>query len=281
MKTILIPTDFSDVSTHAAKYGAAFCDKIGISKIILYHSYKVLHPEMVMIADVLIPKQPNTENTKNESIQRLIELKGLLEPFLSKEVVVEYLADERPFIEAINEICIQEHVDLVVMGISGVGNKGRNVIGNHTFKALKESNRSLLIVPLQADYQKTDRLMFACDIRSTKASLPIKQLKQIMAASSSKLRIVNVVQGVDNKAESLEGENLQLQELLADERTEYHQIIHSSAVKAMLELSEKDPMDLLIAAPRKKGILEAFVHKSVTENLAVSTHIPLLILKEN
>lgn len=102
-----------------------------------------------------------------------------------------------------------------------------------------------------------------------------------MAASSSNLRIVNVVQGADNKAESLEGENLHLQELLADERTEYHQIIHSSPVKAILELSEKHQVDLIIAAPRKKGILEAFFHKSVTENLAVSTHIPLLILKEN
>src|SRR5690606_35672910 len=122
-----------------------------------------------------------------ESIQKLIELRDQIKSSLSEEIVVEYLADERSFIEAINEISIQEHVNLIGMGISGTGKREENIVGSHTFEALKDSNGSLLIVPKHADYQKVTSSVLALDIRNVEENLPIGQLNHMIKAFSSKL----------------------------------------------------------------------------------------------
>lgn len=43
MKTFLVATDFSQSALNAAKYAAAFGSQLGISQIILYHSFDALH----------------------------------------------------------------------------------------------------------------------------------------------------------------------------------------------------------------------------------------------
>ena len=48
MKTILVPTDFSDASLNAALYALGYAKQIDVKKIVFYHSYSApihLSPE--------------------------------------------------------------------------------------------------------------------------------------------------------------------------------------------------------------------------------------------
>jgi nucleotide-binding universal stress UspA family protein len=281
MKTILIPTDFSTTALNAAKYISAMCKKTETERLILYHSYEIVHPDTILLTDILEPPPSQLGELENEAIRKLDILKKTLSPLVNDGTVIEYITNDLPLIEGIDEIIINEKIDLVTVGISGTGNDGKNVIGSNTLQIMKECKTSLLIVPSAATFNGIKQSMLAVDLHDIAGTIPVAQLKELLLKLSSKLVVVNVEHHETMGADTLMKKETILHHLLNDLNPEYDYPDNKNKAEGLLMFAEKQNINLIIVVHRKYGLVEQLFHSSITKKLAIKTSTPLIILHKN
>ena len=281
MKTILIPTDFSTTALNAAKDISAMCKKTETERLILYHSYEIVHPDTILLTDILEPPPSQLGELENEAIRKLDILKKTLSPLVNDGTVIEYITNDLPLIEGIDEIIINEKIDLVTVGISGTGNDGKNVIGSNTLQIMKECKTSLLIVPSAATFNGIKQSMLAVDLHDIAGTIPVAQLKELLLKLSSKLVVVNVEHHETMGADTLMKKETILHHLLNDLNPEYDYPDNKNKAEGLLMFAEKQNINLIIVVHRKYGLVEQLFHRSITKKLAIKTSTPLIILHKN
>lgn len=281
MKTILIPTDFSTTALNAAKYISTMCKKTETERLILYHSYEIIHPGMTLLTDILEPPPSQLTELENEAIRKLSALKKTLSPLVNDSTAIEYTTNDLPLTKGIDQIIIKEKIDLVTIGISGIGNNGKNIIGSNTLKIMKECKTSLLIVPSAATFNGIKKSMLAVNLHNIAETLPVAQLKELMLKLSSKLLVVNVEHHETMGADILMKQETDLHDLLNDLDTEYDYLQNKNKVDGLLTFAEKRKINLTIVVHKRYASVEQLFHTSITKNLAIKTTVPLIILHKN
>lgn len=281
MKTILLLTDFSETANHAVSYLSSIAGQLGTEKIILYHSTHVAHPDMMMITDVLVPIPSGRYELYKVALTELDKIKTKLEGLFEKNLSIQVITDDRPVIKAVEEIVNLQHVDLVVLGISGSHDQGKNSIGGIPAHLMTRHEFPLLIIPSLAPVGKVNRIMLACELKDIVDRMPDVQLKSIVKTLDASLYIVNVNQKEMTNAAGLMKEQTDLHRLLEELQPEFHYIENKDIVSGLLEFAELHQIDLVVAVPKQRGLLERLFHESATKKLAVKATKPLLLLHKN
>src|SRR5687767_6885624 len=114
MKKLLICTDFSEAALHAANYACAFANEYNFRFITLLHAYQTVMPTTGLPLDNYSPHEHY-----NLAMDQLHDLQQQLTSQAVKDIVFDLRAEEMSLPEDINNICREEHVDMIVMGVSG------------------------------------------------------------------------------------------------------------------------------------------------------------------
>ncbi|WP_026897522.1 universal stress protein [Daejeonella oryzae] len=276
MRSMLVLTDFSDAALNAAYYAAALSHQLGTTCMFLYHSYRSSPVNTYM--PMSIP--PEAIDTQKESLEHLNKLKDKLQVLVNKETVIQIRTDERPLVSAVNLLSEQQHIGLIVMGITGKSNLEQILIGSNAIKIAKESSVPLLIIPKDAKFESIKRVLFACDLKKVLKTTPVQTIKSFIHALGAKLFILNVA---DNQlvfnADNTE-EQLKLHELWDSENAEYHYIDSEDTAEGIMKFADEHDIQLVITVPKKYGFFESLFHRTVTKKLSYHSHIPLLLLEE-
>lgn len=283
MNTILLLTDFSEASLHAARYAAALTRQFHASRLILFHAYQVIMPVPVSEIPVSADTSSFAENSEalyNASLEGLKSLHDKLSGLINTDTVVKYRSEDIHLADSINEIAEEEGVDLVVMGITGKSKLEQTIVGSNTIRVSNESNYPVLIVPPQAVIEPVKRIVLACDLKKLGETLPAKELKKILEEFQAELFVVNV----DHKQKNLSPETplnaVFLNDLLALYHPAFHYVDNPDPVGGIMEFSKAHQASLIITIPKSHGFFEGLFHRSVTHKLAYHTSIPLLVIHE-
>jgi len=149
MKTILLPTDFSNTSKSTIKYAESLLSGIRC-KVILFNSF--------LGRDKDIPIFNILEESQREESQLLLKK---LEKYFSQKEIDDFHLEERAirgnFIDVLNRLVGKESIDLVIMGQKGVSNTPESIFGKNTLGVLKKFKIPVLIVPDDYTYKKAER----------------------------------------------------------------------------------------------------------------------------
>ncbi|HVI48876.1 MAG TPA: universal stress protein [Chitinophaga sp.] len=277
MKTILIPTDFSDTAYNAASYALALASQLGTSRIILYHAYELIVP----IPDVptAVP-MVNPEDLRESSMEGLEKMKKELAPLLPAGATVVTRADNTLLAATIDSVCRQEEVDLIVMGITGGSKMEEIFVGSNTIDVVKHTTCPVLITHGNTTFAPIRKIVFACDLRKVADTTPIEPLKKFLGAFNGELHVINIDHESRNFTTDTPFETLMLDTLLEDYQPEYHFIDNPNIVQGIVEFAENIHADLIITIPKKHGLFESIFKRSNTSKLAFKTQIPLLTIHE-
>lgn len=281
MKTILLSTDFSPTALNAAKYVAHLSSALQSQRIIIYHSYYGANTELMEITDIVIAFPGEDSAIKKEALAKLVQLKTELSSLIDTDAQIELVTDDRQLLEGIQEIVKKEKVDLVAGGMCGAGDEGKNSVGKHTAKLIKNRSFPILVIPASAGYQQINTAVLACDLRETSKSLPAEQIKSIVKQLKAKLLVVNIDHKETLGAAGFFEEETALHQMLDDVNPEFYYIDHKDPVEAIRNFTIEHNANLLLAVPKPHGFLEKLFHRSATEKLAVNTVLPLLLLYKN
>lgn len=275
MKTIIVPTDFSDTAYNAARYAIGLAQQIGVSKIILYHAYELIVP---------IPDMPtavpmvNMEDLRDASVEGLEKMKMALAGDVPPAVTIHIRADNHLLAANIDQVCKEEGADLVVMGITGGSQLEEILVGSNTVDVVKNSNYPVIVVPTAASFKPIKKIVFACDLRKVAKTTRKEPLHQLLDLFTPELLVLNVQK--EGKENLHPAENQELDNMLHNYHPQYHFIDHPNVVEGITQFADKEKADLLLIIPKKHGLFDSIFKRSHTSRIAFNTHVPLLSIHE-
>lgn len=273
---MLVLTDFSASAMSAARYAAALTHHLKTTNLILYHSNEsIAMPPTTFVSFGVPVVAPAVED-----LEDMLDLKNELEDLVWEQTAIEIKSDERTLTYAVNTIVQEQHIDLVVAGITGKSRLEKILIGSNTMSLAKDCIAPLLIVPASAIFQPIEKVVFACDLKRVSASTPYRVIKTFVHALGAKLLILNVDENDHHFHAGTIKEMRDLHKLWDSEEPEYHYSDHADSATGIMEFADRHQAQLVITIPKPYGFFESIFHRSITKKLAYHTHMPLLLFKE-
>ena len=141
LKRILVPTDFSDFSAEALRYGCALAEKFE-SELHLFHVLEV-HPSGVPGFGGGLALTTYIKESKEAAEKSMSKLLGA--EWEQGRQVVRATAEGSPFVEIIR-YAKENDIDLVVMGTHGRSALSQMLIGGVAEKVVRKSPCAVLTV---------------------------------------------------------------------------------------------------------------------------------------
>lgn len=270
IKTILIPTDFSDNARHALKLAVENFDSPD-TNFILLHSYKLRHYGAIISTDLdNILKEDSERDMKNE-----VEWVKANFPQIQ---LTSYIY-QGMIVEIISQFVKKNPVDLVVMGTQGATGALGGLLGSNASNAVKYVQVPLIIVPASSVIQSFKKVVFATDAREISSIDSIAPLRKLLKSTGGKLDVLHVMESLDSDRILIK-EEMKFDVAFSDIDHQFHFAEQGDIEEQILTFADENEIDLVTVLARNYGILEGLFHKSITRRLSLHTKTPLFILRE-
>lgn len=275
MKTILVPTDFSDGAFKAIEYAIKFANDFG-GKIVICHAFELPAQGINVMIDI------SAELEKNAKVE-LQKLEYIInERKLSDNISIEYIALLGDLNEVILTLTEQHNADMVIMGTKGESDLASKLFGTNTVSAIKKCKIAVLVIPAKAEYRKVKNIAFAIDYLRPADDKTLKVLRDIALYNNAKLSLVNV---------HTDGEIGEFMTSVKDMQAWYEKelegvdvdfvFVENYAIEdGVFEFIRHNKSDMLAMITRKHSFFDKIFRKSISEELALHTGVPLLTMHE-
>jgi nucleotide-binding universal stress UspA family protein len=279
MKTLLIPIDFSDTSGNVIRYATDFVKDVPVERIILLKSYYTSMAAQLLPSPDFVQmdaQEISDERQKVESHVKFIAHKLLKKCNFS--VKVESGISELPLLRAIHEVINTERPDLIMIGSDHGSREGHSPIGEQVISISKTSTVPVLIIPSSLRYQNIKQALVPCDSAAISRMVILKGLRSSQQWLHPKLIVLNVDPGKTNDIHEEENTDA-LKEILESYSYRVYYSEDKNVVHGILDFSEHNEVQLIIALPGHYSFFSNLTHKSITNALALNANQPVLILK--
>jgi len=275
MKTILFPTDFSENSNHAFRYAKTMA-RAKKAKLILLYVYNL---PLVAPINAFTSREHtlglidhNLREAAQEHMKIYTDELDLMDD--EYEVVIRdgYVADE------IVNFCNREEINLIVMGTKGKSNHRDFLMGSTTAKVTQRTSIPLLAIPESAAIKAFSKIVFATDLIYNSDNELNKSIEfaQINDATLTFLHL-NIKGGEHPK------EVQKLRDFIQQHSYKKLDLVVSdckNVIDGLTAFLKDRDTDLLALSNHTKSLYEKLFHKSVTREMVLHSHIPLLIFSK-
>jgi nucleotide-binding universal stress UspA family protein len=275
MKTILVPTDFSENAFIAAQYAAELALKTN-SKLHLYHVYIVLYSGFKE-EGASVSQIEWADGEASNGMEKLSQALRTQYPDLqlSTECVRGFLIDELSA-----KLKSDTNISMLVMGTKGATNVSEAVFGSTTFEVIKKSTVPVLVVPHDTGDFSMDRVGLFSDFQVHEIDA-LKKAKELLTQVNG----VEVVHFSKIASSSDAGRREvwfdQLQSVLpANQLTLTELEVDKVDVNALSSVANQRNLDLLVFTRPHKSFFERIFGVSVTKAAAHYPIRPSLFIRE-
>jgi nucleotide-binding universal stress UspA family protein len=270
MKTIVVATDFSKTALNATNYAVDMALSIQADILLLY-----VHQAPVVYIDV--PMTASEYEMMNDAKKSLSQLQKQLINKTNGKLNIKTEISAGVFFNELKSVCEKIKPYAVVMGSQGTTAAERVFYGGHTIYAMNHLKWPLITVPPGAGFSQIKKICLACDLDEVVESTPIDEIKRLVNDFQAELHVINSGKKEPPRAGTV-FESGMLQEMLVSLSPQYHFINNENIDEGIINFVEKNKIDLLIALPKSKGLLKKIVHKSVSKQLILNSHVPVIAM---
>jgi nucleotide-binding universal stress UspA family protein len=272
MKTILVPTDFSETARNAAEYAIQYAQEIN-AKVKLLH---VFHAPIPVAEDVpvMVITPDQIEKVNETLLQQEVE-------YLRKKTGVKVEHKSRMGFAVYEIVEEEKNSSLIVMGMHGSSKFSEALLGSTTTSILKKVTIPVLIIPQNAKYKRPEKIVFACDYDSRTDVHALDFLKEMVKPFNSKIYVVNVKDKdeVPKYDEAFAG--MLIEDELCDVNHGYYFSENEDLVEGINQFVSAKNADMVTIIPHRYNFMDRLFHTSMSKKLAFHTHVPLLALPYN
>lgn len=279
MKRILIPTDFSDNSLNAIKYGLELFKKtkciihlIHISPIPPYSGAGTsVRGTTTLLKDTVL-----TQSKKD-----LKKLLLYIEENCHNELhSYATLAKYDFFVDGLKREIEKNKIDLIIMGTKGASGLKKVAIGSNTGDVITKVKCPLLAVPENAKYKRPKEIAFPTDFHIAYDINVLDTLVNMASMNNSVLRVVHI----SKKGETLSEEQLSNKDFLHDYLRgidhSFHSLTGSKLETAIQCFIESRDIDLVAMVAKNLNFFQRILFRPTVEEVSYHTDIPFLVLHE-
>ncbi|MDE3741978.1 universal stress protein [Maribacter polysaccharolyticus] len=280
MKTVLLPTDFSDDAWNAI-FTALKMFETADCNFVLLNSFE--------------PKITNLLG--NKSKERL----GFIYDSLSKnskdqlKKTIDYLKvnharDNHVFESvsissnlesAIKQIVGQMDVDFIVMGTKGATGAKEVFMGSNTVRVIKKvRNRPIIAVPRGYDFKNLKKVVFPTDFSRTYDKRELRQLLDLVGLWKAEITILQVTQKHELNEDKTEHKK-KLSRYLKGVDHSFHEVgMGINVAKAITGFAEENDADLIALIHYEHTFMEKLTREPVIKKMGFHATLPILILPD-
>ena len=276
MSKVLCPVDFSDASLNAVEYAAHVSVKTESS---------------LKLVNVFTEKEFNTIVSKpdiNYSFKELLSMARNRLDVIRKEVLgnfgskglnhIEVSVELGEFIDYLVGESRKKEYDLIVMGTSGVGKS--LWFGSNTSQLISKSHTPVLSVPKDAVYQGFRKMVYATDINE-EDKIKIQEVISFATQFDSRVYVLHLTPENDPiERNELDLFFEELKSFVDYPRISYEGRDYKGNVgHSLMDFVNEKESGLLVVYSRNRSYVENLMHKSVAQELAITSYKPLMVLK--
>ena len=275
MKSILVPIDFSDQATYAAKLAANIAREVD-AKLVLLHMLEIP-------TGVVDPASFGTSNNTPSALLFLDRARQKFanfskEPFFHGLEIEESVHFEKAFDGIIAE-SKQKEVDLIVMGSKGTSGIEEMLVGSNTEKVVRNSEIPVLVVKKEIEVFKVENIVFASNF-NIKNKVTFQKILNFTKIFDAKIHLlkINTIHNFETTKESSDA----IREFIHGyDLGDYSLNIYNdvSVEKGILNFSKLIDADLIVLnTSGRRGLMHLFTG-SIGEDLANHAKLPVVTFK--
>lgn len=274
MKTILLPTDFSENAANAIDYAInMYGDEE--ARFILMNAYNTPHAGASMLVSIEDIMHKEAVNDLKMERQRIID------EHVGHVLDIDTRAVFGDVMIGLNTVCNEVDVDMIVMGTKGATGLKGAILGSNTAAVIKKARRPLIIVPEQCKFEKPVNITFACDMELMENTEDLGVIKRIARKYGSTIGILKVHTEVAVMADDGHEATEMLKEQFTDLNFEFIDTVKPDIIGGIESYVEDHDVDLLALVSREHSFIDRILNKSVSKQLVMHADLPVLILHEN
>lgn len=272
MKTILVPTDYSETALNAAEYAIEIA-KIMKAKIILLHIFDV--PVAVTDIPVTITTYEDYEKIKKEQLKKYES--ELLAKY-GKSVSISSILKPGYVNDEIKDTVIEKKITLIVMGITGAGRLPELLIGSNVSRVIKNIDCPTITIHENIKFRPIKKVALATDYDEVEESNAFEKVIDFIKLFRAKLVLINVIDPAEKVSYKKELSGALLEHIFdeIDHTISFRK--NEDVVDGINNFVDRHHIDMLVMLPKKHSLFFRLFHESNTKKMAFHTHVPLLTI---
>jgi nucleotide-binding universal stress UspA family protein len=278
-KKILFPTDFSAPASNAFRYALILADKLEANIEILH----VVFPEAEPLDfPVLVAQstQMRLESAREQLTQFVdIGLTQMVQLLRNVPAISSNIELGTPS-KIISDIALRNDIDLIVIGTKGAHSNLEKFMGSVAAGVVKKSPCSVLVVPEDAAF-KLDKIAYASNLNEADP-FEIWKMIRLLDMESPTIRCIHFNPGDEEMgAEIMEEMEDFFMEKSPNIKVHFQNLPGSNIIKNLNDFIDLYEIDLLAMYQPHRSFFENLFHNSSTKEMAIKTHVPLLVMKSS
>lgn len=274
IKNILVPTDFSATAQNAFVYAQYLAEILG-AKITVAHVSEWYSP----ISDLTVaPVAVRSDTEILEAMNSFIAFDSEKEASLTQKVPIETTILRGGVVDAIVGKSEDEDTDLIVMGNTGLQDFLSKIIGTVSLEVSQKAICPVLLVPRDVVFKPIKRIMYGVANKTTTPE-KIRTMSAFAALFGASIHFVHIN---DNKLDDDRVIDSVFNELIEFSEPhisfEIHSIFGGDAVSELAHYATSHDIDLMSFVSEHRSFWQNLVHRSVTQNVAISATKPVLVM---
>lgn len=274
MKSILIPTDFSDNAWSALTYAIKLYDQEECTFYLLNSYFFSSSQSRTFITSHL------TDTLKETSKTDLEQLKAkTLKTFTNTKHTFETISSCDELAMATTNSIRHYNIDLVVMGTKGATGMDKFFFGSNTVKTIQNiKGCPVLAVPNSKDFHAPKQIAFPTDFNRSYDTANLKPLLDFAELNHAHVNVLHI--NVDEKLSDTQNMNMiTLKELLIENEHSFHWMpSYNKKSEVINDFIEDLKIDVLAMFNYKHSIIENITKEPIIKNIGYQPTIPFLII---
>lgn len=280
MKTIIIPTDFSDNASLAVNFALRINQELPCRFVFV----NVSQPEI----PVNLTGQQHSEAidnfiaVKRDELQKHIENLGVKS---SPKREIFYVVRLSPLVpESIAETAKQYKADFIIMGTTGASGLKKVLFGSNASNTIQNSEIPVIAVPASYQGGKIEEIALATDLVNVESK--ISKVIDFAKLFEAKLQLVHVYPNYPEmiKLDTFPNRKFirELREKLSYQNMELffmHTNAENDVHKGLKEFVRVYKPDMMVMFTHKRSFWDRIFDGSRTEEMVYTTQVPLLAIK--
>jgi len=278
MKTILLPTDFSNNSLNAIHFAMKMFKNMDCKFYIIN-----VQKASSFVSDDLMTAAPSVNlyqaiiDTAKKSLDNLIG--SIKSKYKNPRHELIPIVDYDNFIDAINQICEFKEVDLIIMGTKGASGLGKVIFGSNTVRVMQRGNTAVLAIPNNYKYKHFERVVFLSNYLTEYNAEDLSTLLEIIRLHNSNVDILHVSQGKALTKEQAKNIKL-IGSLFAGISNKFIDLKGEDVIKEVNDFNKLNEINLLAMVSKKHSFFERLLVTHTIENFGFNVNIPFLVLNK-
>ncbi len=277
IKNILVPIDFSTTARNAYQYAKKLAETLNASVTLIN-----IEEYYMPISEIPFEPFPENENYITEEMENFIKDENTSNDWIMLNNKLKNKTLKGDLTGSIIALSDENSTDLIVIGTTGLQDFLSKITGSISLTVASKAHCPVILVPHLAKWKDIKKIMYASNYDSTSSQM-IKEIIDFSLILNAKVHFVHV-EDFSSKEEIrktavMKEELFELTDHIAS--LEVHSIYGDDKIEDLQHYAQHNDIDLMAFASKRRGFWDNFMHKSVTEHIALSTEKPMMLLHLN